>query len=98
ARPRGVTPRISVIIPTLDRPEELRRCLESLAHQSLRRHEYEIIVVDDGGLRPLDDVVVSFRERLQIVLYRQQRSGPGAARNTGAQHASARWLAFTDDD
>lgn len=93
-----MTPRISVIIPTLDRPEELRRCLESLAHQSLQRHEYEIIVVDDGGSRPLDDVVASFRQRLQIVLHRQQRSGPGAARNTGAQYARARWLAFTDDD
>jgi GT2 family glycosyltransferase len=93
-----VTPRISVIIPTLDRPEQLRRCLESLAHQSLRPHEYEVIVVDDGGSRPLNDVVASFRSRLQIVLYRQPRSGPGAARNTGAQYARGCWLAFTDDD
>ena len=93
-----MTPRISVIIPTLDRPDELRRCLESLARQSLRPHEYEVIVVDDGGSRPLDDVVASFRQRLEIVLYRQQRSGPGAARNAGAQYARGRWLAFTDDD
>lgn len=91
-------PQVSVVIPTHDRPEDLRACLESLTHQTLRRDEFEVVVVDDGGSRPLDDVVSSFRSRLRIVLHRQERSGPGAARNTGARYAAARWLAFTDDD
>ena len=36
--------------------------------------------------------------RLNLSLVRQANSGPGAARNHGAQQASGRYLAFTDDD
>lgn len=41
----------SVVVPTCGRPELLRRCLSALERQSLPREQYEIVVVDDTGLR-----------------------------------------------
>lgn len=91
-------PQVSVIIPTLSRPAALDRCLASLAAQDYPAARYEVIVVDDGSERPLDDVVAGFRSALRLTLLRQANAGPGPARNRGAAAASGELLAFTDDD
>lgn len=88
----------SVIIPTYRRPEALRHCLEALAAQDLARERFEVIVVDDGGQVPLDELIASFQSRMNVRLLCQQNAGPSAARNYGAAQARGRFLAFTDDD
>lgn len=88
----------SVVIPTYNRPSQLRGCLEALADQDYPQTAFEVIVVDDGStesLRGIDDL---FRAKLSLVFLRQQNAGPASARNTGAQHAKGRYIAFTDDD
>ena len=40
-------PLVSVIIPTLNRPDSLQKCLESLYRQSYRN--YEVIIADEEG-------------------------------------------------
>jgi GT2 family glycosyltransferase len=60
--------------------------------------QLEVIVVDDGGVPPLDDLVAPFQSSLDLVLIRQRNGGPAAARNTGAARARGRLVAFTDDD
>ena len=45
-------PRISVIIPHLNQPEHLRRCLASLAAQNYPRERFEVIAVDNGSAEP----------------------------------------------
>ena len=91
-------PIFSVVITTYNRPEELAGCLESLAAQDCGRDAFEAIVVDDGGERPLDEVVDGFRGRLAVSLIRQTHGGAAKGRNTGAARARGRYLAFTDDD
>jgi len=39
----------SVVIPTYNRIQLLRRALESVFAQTLDRNKYEVIVVDDGS-------------------------------------------------
>jgi len=41
--------RISVVVPTYNRPELLDRCLSALMAQDIDRQTYEIIVADDGA-------------------------------------------------
>ncbi|KPJ61941.1 MAG: glycosyl transferase, partial [Deltaproteobacteria bacterium DG_8] len=41
--------RISVIIPTYNRKDELEKLLYSLNNQTLPQSQFEIIVVDDGS-------------------------------------------------
>jgi GT2 family glycosyltransferase len=58
-----------------------------------------VIVVDDGGSQPLDDIVAGFITAMSVRLIRQgANSGPAKGRNTGAEAARNEFLAFTDDD
>ncbi len=88
----------SVVIPTLDRPEYLRRSLDSLIKQRFPKGRFEVIVVDDGGTIPAQDVVAAFHQRMCITVCRQERAGPAAARNAGTVKARARYIVFMDDD
>ncbi len=87
--------RISVIIPTFNRPSALKHCLRSLAVSDYPHDWFEIIVVNDGSDPP---AAVSVPGRLTVRLLHQANAGPSAARNAGAAVASGDLLAFTDDD
>ena len=87
--------RWSVIVPTRGRPEQLRRCLESLAQVEWPRDALEVLVVDDGGGLAGDCVETA---GLNARLVRQEHAGPAAARNRGAVEARNGRLAFVDDD
>lgn len=86
------------MIPTYGRPRQLAECLESIAGLDYPRDRLEVLVVDDGGPTPVDDVVTGFRPQVSLTLIRQVNAGPSAARNTGAEQAKGEYLAFTDDD
>lgn len=88
----------TVVIPTFNRPEPLRSCLESLAAQQFPRSRFEVIVVDDGSKTPAAPIVGQFDGRLQISIHRQAQAGPSAARNRGGMNARGCYLAFIDDD
>ena len=91
-------PFMSVIVPTYRRPQALRRCLGHLADQRYPSDRFDVIVVDDGSGDPPADAVAEVRGRLAASLHTRPHAGPAAARNTGAQHATGEFLAFTDDD
>ena len=88
----------SIIVPTYLRPAELASCLEALARQRLADDRFEVVVVDDGSPAPPTAVVRRFSDRLDISMLAANHGGPAAARNQGAERATGRFLAFTDDD
>ncbi|MEL6166236.1 MAG: glycosyltransferase [Cyanobacteria bacterium J06628_3] len=92
------TPFISIVIPTYNRPERLKECLESLTNLEYPRDSYEVVVVDDGSKMSLEPVVELLKNQLEITLIKQVNQGPATARNTGANQAKGEFLAFTDDD
>ncbi|GAA3126516.1 SgcJ/EcaC family oxidoreductase [Streptosporangium carneum] len=91
-------PRISVVIPTYNRGEQLRRALEQLTLQRLPGDEFEVVVSDDGSSDTTRQVAESFADRLRIVYHFQEDRGfrAAGARNAGARLASAPILAFLD--
>lgn len=89
---------VSVVVAAHGRRESLSRCLEALCAQSLARERFEVIVCDDGSPEPLEPVTAHFGERIALTFLRQRQAGPASARNEGAQRATGRHLAFTDDD
>lgn len=91
-------PTFTVIIPTYRRGEALCACLQSLANLDYPREYFDVIVVDDGGGLPVDDIKTSFGPQLNLSVFVQENSGPGAARNTAAFQARRDYLAFIDDD
>jgi len=92
--------KFSFIIPVYDRPDELRELLETFLRQQTGNQDisYEIIVVDDGSPRSLEDVANAFADSLPVRYVRQENAGPGAARNTGMRHARGRWFVILDSD
>ncbi len=90
--------RISVVIPSHNRPEPLARCLQAIAGLKHPRHRFEVIVVDDGSEASPDLVVSAFKDRLDMVYIKQAHRGPAAARNAGAARANGSFFVFLDDD
>lgn len=85
--------RISVVIPHLNQPEFLSRCLASLDNGA--RRPDEVIVVDNGS-RDMPQAVCA--DRPDTTLLQELRAGPGLARNAGAAVATGTLLAFIDAD
>ncbi|MDJ0843606.1 glycosyltransferase family 2 protein [Crocosphaera sp.] len=90
--------RFSLVIPTYNRPERLKTCLDSIKNLNYPGDRFEVIIVDDGSQEPLDNLVNPYRNQLNLTLIRQSNAGPATARNTGANAAKGEYLAFTDDD
>jgi len=88
----------SVIVPTYNRPEQLRACLLSLRRLDYPREAWELLVVNDGGIDPRADLPSDLRGALPMRVVDTVHQGPAAARNAGAQKANGTHLAFTDDD
>jgi len=91
-------PLISVIVPTLNRPVELRMCLDGFARQTASNDRFEVIVVDDGSEVDLASVAAEFDDDLTVVLERREHAGLAAARNAGIDLARAPLLVLYDDD
>ena len=91
-------PNFSVIIPTYMRPKQIAACLKAFTRLDYPRDRFEIIVVNDGGVIPLEPIIRPFSRDIEIRLLHQPNAGPAAARNYGAIHAKFEYLAFTDDD
>ncbi|WP_353216594.1 glycosyltransferase [Sandarakinorhabdus sp.] len=89
-------PVITVVIPHLNTPDSLCRCLASVTTQELAAGAFEVIVVDNGSREPIDALVAARFPGVRVLVDRTP--GPGPARNTGAQAARADLLAFTDAD
>ncbi len=85
---------VSVIIPHLNTPAMLERCLISVAGQELAEGEFEILVVDNGSRETVAPIAARFGARL----LHEPAPGPGLARNTGAAVARGAVLAFIDAD
>lgn len=81
---------VSLVVPTKDRPEKLRRCLAALDGQA------EVVVVDDRSRQRGLVARIAAENGAQIV--RLQGRGPAAARNAGVAAASGEVVCFTDDD
>lgn len=93
----GGQPSISVIVMTLNRPAPLRRCLASLARQTLAPGAFEVVVVDTSD-RPVDDVLETFAGRLRLIHHVGPNLGVAGNRNTGVALARGTVVAFLDDD
>ena len=88
-------PRVTVGIVTRNRPDSLRRCLTSLA--ALGDALAEVVVVDDHGDVPLDDVLRCAPAPMRFI--RQPRpDGYIVARNRIVRDASTDIVLLMDDD
>ena len=91
--------KLSVIIPTFNRRDLLRRTLPSVLEQHFPVSECEVIVVVDGAT---DGTAAMLREcfgdRAGLRVLEQPNRGAAAARNAAVAQARGELLLFLDDD
>lgn len=88
--------RLSLVVATLGRSDELARLLGSLAAQTVS--DFEVIIVDQNSDDRVLGPIAQHGHRLEIVHVRTSRKGVCRARNLGASMARGEWLMFPDDD
>jgi glycosyltransferase involved in cell wall biosynthesis len=106
-----VHPKVSVIIPVYNRKEFLMKIISSLSDQTLSQHEFEVLILDDGGTDQLEEELVKECGKKSISNikyyylprdieltseYIGNRVGP--IRNFGASQARSEILLFLDSD
>lgn len=91
------TPRISVIMPTYNTPENFfRGAVESILNQSYEN--LELIVVDDGSVdNHIRDIVKTYQDP-RLLYINEGHNGAGPARNIGIKHARGDWIYIMASD
>ena len=90
-------PKVSVVIPTYNRPEFLERALASVMAQTFR--DFEIIIVQNGRGRSSQKIAEKFLERgITVRYFYLPAANAVRARNLGIQQAEGDFVAFLDDD
>ena len=90
--------RVSVVMPTYNRWDQLRAALDALAAQTVPADEIEVVVVSDGSTDETDDHLRAGRTPRPVVFVGQANRGAAAARNAGVDAASGELVVFIDDD
>lgn len=91
-------PAISVIIPTHNRCDSLRRMLDALCTQTYPVEQMEVLVVADGCIDASAEMLTRYAAPFALRVIEQSGQGPAAARNHGAADATGRLFVFLDDD
>src|SRR5262249_35097739 len=85
---------VSVVIPTYNAGADVVEAVQSVLAQTYQ--EFEILIVDDGSTDDTETALRRFGERVRY--FKQDRSGPSAARNRAILNARGAYLAFLDAD
>jgi len=91
--------KISVVIPIFNAEDTLERCLNSIIEQSYK--PYEIILIDNNSSDnsyAIAEHNVKKTQKAKIILTKEHKKGPSAARNKGINLAHGDIVAFTDSD
>ena len=86
---------VSILVPTCNRPQDLRNCLQHLLKQQTAR-SIEIIVIDNRPDSGLTSAIVA--EFPGVKLVNEFRPGSSYARNAGVAHSQGDIIVTIDDD
>ena len=89
-----MTSRVSIVMPTYNRRDTIKRAIDSVVAQTFQ--DWELLVVDDGSTDGTRDFISGIDPRVRVIV--QENQGVGGARNTGMAAATGALIAFLDSD
>lgn len=89
-------PYFSVVVPTYNRADKLKRTIQSVLGQTFG--DFELLVMDDGSKDHSREVVESFCDARIRYDWAPNSGGPATPRNRGIHAARAEWICFLDAD
>lgn len=89
----------SIIVTNYNYGKYLARCLRSCFNQSMKRDQYEIILVDDCSTDNSIEVANEFKSQQNFIILKTKiNSGVAAAANNGILKSAARYVVRIDSD
>ena len=92
-----MNPSVSIIVPVYNAEKTIRRCSESILHQSCG--DFELLVVDDGSpdsSGAICDAYAAGDARVRV--FHKENGGVSAARNLALEQARGKYIQFLDSD
>lgn len=91
------TPLVSVIVPAYNAEKYIVKCIESVIKQTYSN--LELILVDDGSTDTTGRLCDKYsKEDKRVCVIHKKNAGVAAARNTGLQAATGKYIVFLDSD
>ena len=92
-------PKVSIIIPTFNRKEYLKECLNSVLTQDYKN--LEIIISDDNSTDKTEILVKEYQKKFPFIKYVKNTKypkGPNGNKNNGLDYAIGEIVGILDDD
>lgn len=86
---------VSIIIPTYNDQETIKKCLNSALVQTIK--PYEVIVVDDASTDDTPEILRSYGDQIKVITH-QANQGVGVSRGDGVRASSGDYVFFLDSD
>ena len=93
--------KITLVIATYNRREQLLKSLDSVVRQTLPRESWEVVVVDNNSQDGTYEAVEAFATAhvgINLRVVRETVQGVSAARNRGIAESRGEFIVVTDDD
>ena len=88
-------PQVTVILPSWNRADWLKKSIDSVLEQTFR--DFELIVVDDASTDSTQEIITSYSGKIRSITF-EKNLGVSAARNAAIKNCDSEWIAFLDSD
>jgi glycosyltransferase involved in cell wall biosynthesis len=88
-------PEISIVTPSWNRAQLLKRLWKSLASQNI---DFQWVIVDDGSKDDTEHIIESFKDKRITFEKLSKNMGVNFARNAGVALAKSKYVVFLDSD
>lgn len=87
--------KITVIVPVYGAENYIRRCIESVIHQTF--NDWQLLLIDDGSPDRCGDICDEYAEKdKRIRVIHQKNIGVSATRNRGLDEVNTEYFYFLD--
>lgn len=94
----NITPKISIILPTHNGGEWIKKAIQSVLAQSFT--DFEFIIINDDSIDDTEEIIKSFSENETRIKYIKNEENLGIQKtlNRGLKEAKGKYIARIDDD
>jgi GT2 family glycosyltransferase len=97
-RPTAIEPKVSIIVPTRDKPKLLRACIDSI-RENTNYSNYELLIVDNSSIEPETiDLLAQYESEGVSILKYPEVFNYSAICNFAAKKATGDYLCFLNND
>ncbi|HFK3172494.1 glycosyltransferase family 2 protein [Proteus mirabilis] len=93
---KGTNFLISIIMPSYNSGEYIRKSIDSVLNQSYKN--FELIIIDDCSSDNTVDIITSYQDKRIKLLKNETNQGAGITRNKGLLLSNGRFICFLDSD